>query len=259
MTLKLARVSEHALDNLRKTGAILIDVDLRPWAQTASQTMFTLVTMHAVQDLADFLAKNVPTVSLDQVVAGVVSKDVRAMLRGEIAEPVTAARAEEAIKLRPKLARQYQEFFQSNRISALVYPTVPVLAPKIRTQGDAPEDLIDVNGKQLLEFATVVRNTHVSSIPGTPSLTVPAGVSSSGLPVGVSLEGMVGDDSRLLRPWAVHGGCAGSFARSSICAHEALAPGGSNRTAQNSVTAQFFGSQEALWRAEVVQTRERAR
>jgi hypothetical protein len=39
-------------------------------------------------------------------------------------------------------------------------PTVPVLAPKIRSQGDASDDTIEVNGKQLTEFHTIARNTH---------------------------------------------------------------------------------------------------
>ncbi len=196
---EVARVSERALEKLRDAGAILTDVDLRQWAQAAEQTFFTLVSMHVVQDLADFLARNVPNVSLDQVVAGVLSKDVRAKFRDEIAHPVSAERAEEAMKmLRPKLARQYEEFFQADDISVIVYPTVPVLAPKIRSQGDAPEDTIEVNGKQLSEFRTMVRNTHLSGVAGTPSLTIPAGLSSFGVPVGISFEGLVGDDSRLL-------------------------------------------------------------
>jgi len=48
--------------------------------------------MHADQDLADFLARNVPDVSLDEVVAGVVSKNVRAIPAGPaIQAPVGSA------------------------------------------------------------------------------------------------------------------------------------------------------------------------
>jgi indoleacetamide hydrolase len=195
---EVARVSERALEKLRDAGVILTDVDLLQWAQAADETFGILVSMHAVQDLADFLATNVPNVSLDQVVAGVLSKDVRDRLRELIAHPVSAERGEEAMKTRSKLAHQYEELFRANDISAIVYPTVPVLAPKIRSQGDAPEDMIEVNGKQLSEFRTIVRNTHLSGVAGTPSLTIPGGLSSFGVPVGISLEGLVGDDSRLM-------------------------------------------------------------
>jgi hypothetical protein len=120
--------------------------------------------------LADFLTRNVPNVSLDRVAAGVLSKDVRALLQDDIDHPVSTERAEEAMKMRSKLAQQYEQLFRANDISAIVYPTVPVLAPKIRSQGDTPEDTIEVNGKQLSEFRTVGRNTHLSgpSLPGFP-------------------------------------------------------------------------------------------
>jgi hypothetical protein len=55
-----------------------------------------------------------------------------------------------------------------------------------------------VNWKQLTEFRTIARNTHLSGVAGTPSLTIPAGLSSFGVPVGRSFEGPIADDSRLL-------------------------------------------------------------
>jgi mandelamide amidase len=120
-------------------------------------------------------------------------------LAGRIAHPVPAEQVEEATKLlRPRLARQYQELFHANSISAIVYPTVPVLPPRIRPHGDAPEDMIEVNGKHAPEFGTIARNTHNSGVAGTPSLTIPAGLSSVGVPVGLSLEGLVGEDTALL-------------------------------------------------------------
>jgi indoleacetamide hydrolase len=196
---EVVRVSERALAKLRNVGAILVDVDSRHWAQAADATFLTLSAMHSVQDLREFLARNVPDVSLDQVIAGVVSKNIRAMFRDEMAHPVSSQRAEEASKmLRPRLVRQYEELFRANDISAIVYPTVPVLAPKIRSQGDAPEDTIEVNGKQLNEFGEIVRNTHLSGVAGTPSLTIPAGLSSFGVPVGLSFEALVAGDRRLL-------------------------------------------------------------
>jgi mandelamide amidase len=196
---EVARVSERALEKLRDAGAILTEVDLRAWTQAADQTFETLVNMHSIQDLTDFLASNVPNVSFDQLAAGVRSKDVQAIVARNIAHPIPAAQAEKAKKtLRPRLARQYLELFRAANISAILYPTVRVLAPKIRPQGDTPEDTIEVNGKQFPEFGTIAANTHLSGAVGTPSLAIPAGLSSVGVPVGLSLEGLVGEDTALL-------------------------------------------------------------
>lgn len=194
----VVRVSEQALEKLDDAGAILIEVDLRRWAQVAGPTFLTLGTMHSLKDLADFLATNAPNVSLDQVVASLLSKDILARVQHEIDDPVPAEQAHEARALRPELARQFEEVFRAHNISALVYPTVPVVAPAIRPQGDGPTDTIDVNGVQVSQFSTVMQNTNLSGVVGTPSLTLPAGLSSSGMPVGLSFEGLDGSDSRLL-------------------------------------------------------------
>jgi Asp-tRNA(Asn)/Glu-tRNA(Gln) amidotransferase A subunit family amidase len=195
---EVLRVCEGALDKLRSAGAILIEVDLRQFAAAVSPTFFTVGTMNGLKDLEDFLTKNVQGVSLDQLRASVASKDVQKLLQNIIDHPVPGEQAEEAMKMRRKLALQYEELFQEKQILAIVYPTVPVLPPLIRPQGDQPGDTIVLNGKQVPEFGTLLRNTNHSGVIGIPSLNVPAGLSSSGLPVGLSFDGLAGGDSSIL-------------------------------------------------------------
>ena len=195
---EVGRVSELALQKLRDAGAILIDVDLLQWAQTADPIFFTLGLMHSVKDLADFLATNAPGISVNEVVSGLLSKDIRARVQHEIDTPIPSDQAHEAKKKRVTLALQYEELFRTKNISAIVYPTVPVLAPMVRPHGDGPTDTIELNGKQVSQFGISSRNTHLSSVVGTPSLTLPAGLSSSGLPVGLSLDGLDDSDTGLL-------------------------------------------------------------
>ena len=83
-------------------------------------------------------------------------------------------------------------------IDAIIYPSEPILAPPIHPQGDMPGDMIEVDGRQVDEFATTVRNINLASVAGAPSLDIPAGLSATRLPVGISLEGLVDDDSHLL-------------------------------------------------------------
>jgi Asp-tRNA(Asn)/Glu-tRNA(Gln) amidotransferase A subunit family amidase len=192
------QVSERAMEKLRAAGGILIDVDLRQWAQTVDPIFFTLGLMHSLKDVADFLTVNAPGVSVNEVVAGLLSRDIRSRVQSEIDNPVSVEQAQQARKMRVKLALQYEESLRRNDISAIVYPTVPVLAPMIRPRGDGPNDTIELNGKQVSQFAISSRNTHLSSAVGTPSLTLPAGLSSSGLPVGLSFDGLTGADSSLL-------------------------------------------------------------
>lgn len=194
----VVQVSQRALEKLRAAGAVLVEVNIRDWAQAVHAIFPVLGLMHALKDLADFLATHAPSVNVNQVVRGLLSRDILARVKREMDNPIPIEKAEEARKLRLKLAIQYEELLRTNNVSAIAYPTVPVLAPEIRTEGDGPDDTVDLNGKQVNYFGIAARNTHVSSVIGNPSLSLPAGFSSSGLPVGLSLDGPAGGDSNLL-------------------------------------------------------------
>ena len=195
---EVRRVAESALEKLRAAGANLVDVDLSQWGKTVDPIFFTLGLMHSLKDVADFLASNGSNISVSEVVAGLLSRDIAARVKAEIDNPIPAPRAQDARRTRWKLALQYEEVFRNANISAIVYPTVPVAAPPIRPGGDGPTDTIDLNGKQVGQFAISSRNTHLSSAVGTPSLTIPVGMTSNGLPVGISLDGISGHDNKLL-------------------------------------------------------------
>ena len=47
-------------------------------------------------------------------------------------------------------------------------------------------------------FPTFIRNTDPGSIAGIPGISVPAGLSRVGLPVGIELDGPAGSDRHLL-------------------------------------------------------------
>jgi indoleacetamide hydrolase len=195
---EIARISQGALDKLRNAGAILVDVNLGQWAVTANTTFLTVATMNNLDDLANFLATNVPGVDLRQVQAGVLSRDVQAALQREITGPVSAATAEAAMKMRRHLAAEYEEVFRTAGIAAVVCPTCPAPAPLIRPEGDGPTDTILVNGKQVPEFGTLLRNTLFAGVIGVPALAIPAALTSAGLPAGLSFSGVAGENGRLL-------------------------------------------------------------
>src|SRR5258708_7669604 len=195
---EVLRVSRLGLEKLRAAGVTLIDVDLRQWAQIADQTFFTLGFMHSVKDGVDFLATNAPGVNMFDVIASLGTRAIKARIQFGIDNPISMEQAAQARQTRLKLSLQYEDLLRTKNLSAIVYPTVPVLPPKIRAEGDGPNDTVDLNGKQVSEFSTLLRNTRLSGVVGTPSLTLPAGFSSSGLPVGLSFDSAAGSDTGLL-------------------------------------------------------------
>jgi mandelamide amidase len=195
---EVARVSERALDKLRDAGATLIDIDLSQWAHSADPVFFALGLMHSLKDVRDFLLTNAPGISVEEVVAGLMSRDIAARVQNEINNPISAHDGHESKKTRVKLAIQFEQALRAKNIAAIIYPTIPILAPPIRPGGDGPTDTINLNGKPVGQFSISSRNTHLSSVVGTPSLSLPAGLSSTGLPVGISLDGSEGSDSTVL-------------------------------------------------------------
>jgi mandelamide amidase len=47
-------------------------------------------------------------------------------------------------------------------------------------------------------FGTCIRNSDPCTNAGLPSLSIPAGMTAGGLPVGMEIDGKLGDDSNLL-------------------------------------------------------------
>jgi Asp-tRNA(Asn)/Glu-tRNA(Gln) amidotransferase A subunit family amidase len=95
-----------------------------------------------------------------------------------------------ADRVRSQLRRSLADLF--GRVDMLALPTVPAPAPPIADptvhlpSGDMPPDPVNV------------RQTGLGNLAGTPAMNVPAGLHSSGLPMGLQLLGPWGEEARLL-------------------------------------------------------------
>jgi mandelamide amidase len=94
---------------------------------------------------------------------------------------------------RPRLIAAYESYFADNTLSALVIPTTPLPARPI-----GQDETVELNGEQVPTFFTYIRNTDVASNAGVPCLSVPAGLTADGLPVGIEFVGATGDDATVL-------------------------------------------------------------
>ena len=88
--------------------------------------------------------------------------------------------------------------FQQQNIVAIAYPTMPIPAPLLPTDGDALPAPFEINGRQYPD-TVILRN----SLPGpafrAPGLSIPAGLTPDGLPAGFEIDGLPGQDDQLLR------------------------------------------------------------
>ena len=107
-----------------------------------------------------------------------------------ITEPVYAAARDRYL---PALRRLYQEYFARTRVTAMIFPTTLVPAPRI-----GEENTVEVRGKALPFETVVARNIAPGSTAGLPGLVLPVGLTHAGLPVSIELDAPAGHDRQLL-------------------------------------------------------------
>ena len=156
---------------------------------------FPIALYETVTDLGAYLADHELGLDYAGLIAQVASPDVKAILAGLQGEGAIApAGYEEALHThRPALRQSYQRYFREHDLAALVFPTTPLPAAKIGEDVTTP-----LNGEQVPTFLTFIRNTSPGSVAGLPGLSLPAGRTRAGLPVGIEIDGPEGTDQTVL-------------------------------------------------------------
>ncbi|SDO87076.1 mandelamide amidase [Klenkia soli] len=186
----------RALDTLAAAGVDLVEVDVVAAHELDARCGFPIVFHEVLRTLPAYLGSLDDGPTFEELVAGVASPDVRGALEHAIGAPVSGAAYAECLEVREQLRAAYataHELEGGGRLDALVYPTVPLLAPPL---GD--DDTTDLDGEQVPVFGTSIQNTGPGSTAGLPAVSLPCGTAPGGLPVGLSLETLPGQDAQLL-------------------------------------------------------------
>ncbi len=175
----------------------MIEVDISGIEPPTEACGFPIAMYETKGDLEVYLAlagQKAPT--LEQLVEGVKSPDVKGILAGLLApefEDMASVYTDAIENRRPKLQGIFASCFSETRIDALIFPTTPLPACKI---GD--DETTELNGKQVPTFPAFIHNTDPNSTAGIPGISIPGGLTTGGLPVGVEIDGPSGSDRRLL-------------------------------------------------------------
>lgn len=180
------------LERLRGAGATLVEVDLPDFDAYERNTGRTLVLGEFVHCMRDYLREHFPHLRYEDVKAGVTSPGVLDSL--ERSEACSAHAYLEALAWARRLKSAYQRHFDDNGLAALLLPTTRMTAPP---QHMANEN-ITVGGLSMDIFSALVANTTLTTNAGLPALTIPAGLTRGGLPVGIEIDGRAGDDALIL-------------------------------------------------------------
>lgn len=196
LAAEVGTTARTALDRLAGAGAVLVDVDLPDLLVLAGAVVFPVALHDPLTDVPAYLAAAGADVTLEQVVAGVASPDVRGLM-GVVTGDEHAGHADAVAVRRPALQRLIAATLADLDLAAFVFPTSPVPPAVIDRENGSGTTSVD-GGEPVDTFATTIRNCMPASSAGTPGLSLPAGLAASGLPVGLSLEGALGSDTDLL-------------------------------------------------------------
>lgn len=190
-----ADVIDAALNTLASAGATLVEIDMPEVFPLNDKISMQVAVFETIRELTDYLDENDTGMDLAQLTAAILSPDVKQIMeaaQGEAAVPEEVYL--EALNThRPLLIKMYADYFADNDIDAMLYPTSPVTARPI-----GHDQTIDLNGHQMPTFSSFTRNGDPSSNAGIPSLSLPVGMAGNGLPVGLSVDGPVNQDERVL-------------------------------------------------------------
>lgn len=185
------------VDKLRGAGATVVDIDLIDIVKTALPLIGVLNAEGKRTDLAAFLAREMPSITFADAIAGVAGKPLRARLQAAVDKPAGEEAVRKARAAMDDLGRRYDAALRAQGVMAIAFPAVPVPAPLLPTEGDALPAKFEINGRSYAD-SVVLRNSLPAPFYRVPALTIPAGLVPGGVPVGLELNGLAGDDTRLL-------------------------------------------------------------
>jgi len=192
-----ARVIEGVLARLKAEGVVLIEADVPNLADLNNKVSFPVALYEVTQDLPAYLKRYHTGVDFQTLAEKTASPDVHglfaALLKGEPPSVPKNVYRDAIKKFRPQLRAAYARYFKQHKVEAILFPTTPLPAAPIGDDNDT-----ELNGKRVPTFPTFIRNTDPGSNAGVPGLSMPAGLTPAGLPVGLELDGPAKSDRRLL-------------------------------------------------------------
>lgn len=192
-----------ALDTLSHHGVEVVPIVLGALRDAVFEAGIAILNYEKARLLPAYFNRVLDTGGRQLDLAGVAgliaSPDVRDLVSEAAQSPVSHTEYEHMQSLCDTLRSSLRRVFAATGVEALAYPTVVTTAP---VTGE--DRVLTHNGRTTDLLRTIVANTTQSTVLGTPSISLPVGGFTAGLPVGISLEGLPGQDAELLHTaWSV--------------------------------------------------------
>jgi len=191
-------VMKAARAKLADAGVVLVEADMPGLFEQNTKVSFPVALHEPIEDIAEYLkASGIEGITLADIVGKIASPDVKAAFGAITADAFGAAYQDAITAHRPALQKIYEAYFRDNKLDGVLFPTTVAPAPVIDADKGSGEMSID-GGEPVPTFGTMIRNTDPGSNAGIPGLSLFAGMTPGGLPVGLEIDGAVGSDAKLL-------------------------------------------------------------
>lgn len=169
---------EAALKELEKSGAVLVDVDIRhiEHAAAAALAMYVAEATAYHDDTLDDRAH-------------LYTDTVRVFL--ELGDQLLAKDYLHAQRYRTLLGQSMAAVLSD--VDLIATPGIAITATPLG------QEVVDINGAEEVLFGAILRNTEPFDLTGLPAMVMPCGFGDDGMPVSLSLAGRAFDEATVLR------------------------------------------------------------
>lgn len=183
---------------LQDAGAEVFEIDLGEDFNALVQTTTWGIFAHETQGaVSEFLRlHNIPT-TFEAIYEG-LKPQLRQAWENIVLSGGAGATSVEAYQTalnvsRPEIQRRLNQAFVTRGALAILQPTTPCMAPSIEKQEE-----FHIAGQEVSYLALANHTLSASSV-GLPGISLPAGMSRAGLPIGLELDAPLASDRALLK------------------------------------------------------------
>ena len=195
-------VVNTAKQKLADAGVVFVDADLAGIMALNDAISFPIALHEPVAAILAYLAaNNAPVKTVKEVSDQLASPDVQGAFGAILGDVFGGAYPDVMATKRPALQKLYKDYFATQGVEAVMFPTTLLAAPKIDAAKGSDKISYTSGGVEKTgqdTFGTCIRNTDPCTNAGIPSVSVPAGLTAGGLPIGMQFDGPLGSDTNLL-------------------------------------------------------------
>ena len=190
--IEVSRITNVALQSLKNSGVELVEVNFPPeLCDDQLSTYFDLVRYEAYRLIPKYLQDQQAPVSFEELYKQIGDPVVKNIIN--IAGEIPEERYSHCQQVVERVRKMYDEYFEMNALDVFVVPTT--ILPALKRPSPTTVQVAD---QTLPTNIAYTHNTFPHAIAGVPSISLPSGMTSDGLPVGLELIAPRGLDSSVL-------------------------------------------------------------